>query len=128
MATAPEPGARRRADQTAEFKRAGLKITLAGETRELYLAALGPADDLVARREVGFPISPFVERGTFGADSVLVLWWMARRKNGEPGLRFADVLEQFPSYAALAAADPEIEELDDDEHELEVAVGSSPEG
>lgn len=99
MATAPRPGvvARRKKQRTA------ITITIEGDTRTLYLGDLGPQDDLIARKQTGFPVSPFVDDERFGADSLAVLWWMARRKNGERRLRFDEVAKDFPGIVELGA-------------------------
>lgn len=107
-AHAPRPGQVRK----DEANRTGLEITLRGETRTLHLADLGPGDDLESRKQTGLPVAAFMGAETFGPDSLLILWWMARRKSGEPSLRFASVLEEFPSYDELASA--EVNEVTDD--------------
>jgi hypothetical protein len=108
MATAPKPGARKR----EEAKRATLRIALKGETRELHMSDLGPGDDRVSRAQTGFPVMPYFNGERFGADSILVLWWMARRKSGEPDLRYAEVEAEFPSYDDLEGV--EIEEVSEE--------------
>jgi hypothetical protein len=115
MATAPKPGARRK----AEAERSALKITLNGTTHMLHAADLGPADDRIARAQTGFPVSYYFNQERFGADSVLVLLWTARRKAGEADLRYDEVEKEFPTYADFEAL--EIEEITDEEDD-------SPEG
>jgi hypothetical protein len=111
MAKAPPPG------KTINEASRRFRITLGGETRELSLTDLGPGDDLVARQQTGIPVQPFFEEDRFGPDSLLILWWMARRKNGEKRLKFSEVLAEFPSYAAIEAADPEMVMVEDDSPE-----------
>ncbi len=95
MAKAPTPGRSRN-------KRTGLRITLDGDTRDLYFGDLGPADDLRARKECGMPVSQFINEDRFGLDSLAILWWTARRKNGEPKLKFSEVLKTFPGQVEMA--------------------------
>ncbi len=114
MATAPKPGARKK----AEAQRVALKITLNGESRQLHMSDLGPAGDRVSRAQTGFPVMPYFNGERFGSDSILVLWWMARRKAGEPDLRYDEVEKEFPTYADLE--DVEIHEVIEDD--------DSPEG
>lgn len=122
---APPPGDYPRAGTPAteptDLRDVALRISLNvnGErlTRELHLADLGPADDLEARKQTTFPIMPFFAATAFGTDSILVIWWMACRKSGDPGLQYRNVLEQFPTYRALAAAEPELVRLDGDDVE-----------
>lgn len=97
MATAPTPGRAARKDA----QRQAIKITIGDETRILYMADLGPNDDMVARKETTMPVSSFVGEDVFALDSVAILWWMAARKSGQPKLKFRTVLYDFPSYAEL---------------------------
>jgi hypothetical protein len=115
MATAPKPGAARK----AEAQRTALRIKLNGTTHVLHASDLGPADDRIARRETGFPVSYYFNQEKFGADSLLVLLWTARRKAGEADLLYAEVEKEFPTYADLDGV--EVEEVTDEEDD-------SPEG
>lgn len=78
-----------------------------GKTYRLRSDELGPADDLACRQQIGYPAGHFLEN--FGGDSVLVVLWLARRKQGEPNLPFQKVLEKYPTYAAMEALDFEVE-------------------
>lgn len=109
MALAPVPGVGKR--QTAE--RSGMRITLGGRTVTLHLADLGPQDDLVARKETGLPVTPYFAEDRFGMDSLLIVYWMARRKNGEPNLRFQHVLDEFPTYNSINESGFSIEALEE---------------
>lgn len=102
MATAPTPGA------ATPGPAKTFRMTLSGKTLELDTTQLGPGDDLVSRQQTGFPVTGFLDQAAIGADSLLILWWMARRKNGEPALTFAEVLLEFPSYQAIADANPDL--------------------
>lgn len=115
MATAPRPGAARKAAEKAKAKRRALVITIGDESHTLHMADLGPEDDLAARRQTGMPISSFIGEDLFGTDSVLVLWWMARRKSGERRLAFSKVLESFPTFEALNDAGINVEAIEDDD-------------
>ena len=120
MAHAPTPG-------KAAAKRVALKITVNGDERVLHLADLGPNDDLLARKETGLPVSQFVTEDSFGLDSLAILWWVARRKNGEPRLKFREVLKTFPTMAEAADA-VDIEEIIDGDDEVDEGPLSSAEG
>lgn len=110
MGLAPVPGVGRR--QTAE--RSGMRITIRGRTLVLHTADLGPQDDLVSRKETGLPVTPFFAEDRFGMDSLLIIWWMARRKNGgEPNLRFQAVLDEFPTYDSINESEFKIESLEE---------------
>lgn len=41
------------------------------------------------------PIESFL--GAFGMDSLFILWWVARRQNGEPKLSFKDAKAEWPT-------------------------------
>lgn len=135
MATAPTPGQARTDAERDLFRRSGIVLTWGPENdrREyvLNLGDLGPGDDVRSRKETGFPVSSFFSEDRFGADSVLVLLWMARVKGGEDRLRFAQVLAEYPTFASIAAQNPQIEELTDETDVVDVdsieLVGSSPE-
>lgn len=108
MATAPTPGQLRK-----RAKRSGFRVTIGTETWVLRTADIGPGDDFLVRRQTGVPLSQYLTADSFGLDSVAVIVWMARRKNGEKRLTFARVLEEFPNFE-------EIDELtENDEFELE---------
>jgi hypothetical protein len=117
---AKAPPTRTEAEVEAAGKRVAVRITLKGrDPIELSIDDLGPADDLVARKQCGLPVTPFIEGESFGADSLLILWWMARRKEGEANLRFEDVLKEYPTYRDIEAAGFEIEAIEVDEDEDE---------
>lgn len=84
MAKAPRPG---QTPNSETAQRVGLKIRLGDVSKILHMNDLGPNDDLAARKQTGLPVTPFFEEDKFGADSLLIMWWMARRKDGEPNLR-----------------------------------------
>lgn len=112
MATAPEV-------QTSAPEATGkaMQISVNGKEYVIDFAALGPGDDLESRRQTGIPVTPFFDEKTIASDSMVILIWMARRKNGEPGLRFDRVLEEFPTYEHLAAANPKVVVVEDDSPE-----------
>lgn len=83
-----------------------LRINIAGaKSLDLDLArtAQSPGDNRVCQKEIGEGWQAFLGRVfrsasveladgdtvmSVGAYELTVLWWMARRKNGEPGLRY----------------------------------------
>lgn len=109
MGLAPTPG-RAQEDAAANVR---LRMTLGGRTLEVQPAALTLDEKFVIRNATGLPIEAFFAPGqnTVGEDSVAVLWWIARRANGEPNL-------PWKQFAAEWAFDPEafdIEEVEDDD-------------
>jgi hypothetical protein len=117
MAKAPRPTAEPRhvlTDQRDRARRSYLVVTLGGRSLELWPSKLGPGDDDISRRQAGTPISgliPQVFSGDYivGGDTVLLLWWMARRKNGEPGLSWRQVLAEYPTNSDLEDANPDLD-------------------
>lgn len=114
MAKAPTPGKARRQAAREEAERVAIRITLNGESHTLHIRDLGPQDDLVARKQVGLPVTPFFAEDRFGMDSLLIIYWMARRKSGESNLQFQTVLNEFPTYESVTGAGFQIEALEDD--------------
>lgn len=104
MAKAPDPGKLERQKAREEAEPKILRLTVGDKTVVLDFDQLGPADDLLARQQAGFPVSTFVGMAAFSGDSLLVLWWLARRKNGERRLAFGNVLKDFPTNKAIEEA------------------------
>ena len=96
MATAPRPAAAQ--------KRSGFIITVRdGEPLTISLDDFGPRDSLDVRKATGLALAQLFEQGTFDMDTTAVLWWMARRRNGEEKLTFEEVLTEFPTYGEIAS-------------------------
>ena len=117
MAKAPTPG-RARADEEAQTT---IRMTMGERTLTVQPSALTLAERFVIRQSTGLPFEAFFAGGeqSIGEDSVAVLWWIARRSNGEPALAF----RQFKDEWVFDGENFEIEvdEQPDDEDE-------SPEG
>lgn len=85
------------------------------ETRRLDLAELGPSDDRMTRKTAGIPLSTYLsDPDKLGMDGLLLLWWVAGVKAGNSE-RYDTVLKMWPSYQAVANADPELEIEEEDE-------------
>ena len=89
---APSPGARRK--QNAGNSR--WKVTVGGKTLELPVA-MEIGEKFAVRAATGFPLEAFVNdrQSSAGEDSVAVLWWLARRYNGEKRLSYAEAMSQW---------------------------------
>lgn len=110
MANAPVPGAARRDEE----RRSAIKISTAdGRDWTLHMSDLGPNDDIMARKATGLPVTPYFMDDRFGMDSLLVIMWIARRKSGEPNLRWDDVVNEFPTYESIGTAGISIEAVED---------------
>lgn len=105
-ARAPRPGANRRTEQTAAdqviltltIKReiqVGQGRTLP-ESHTLAVNNLPMRERLICRKATGIPFGEFWGEGKIDLDSVVVLWWLARRMNGEAALTFDLAAEQWP--------------------------------
>lgn len=121
MATAPTPGAARRAEADAKV----IRITKDGKTLEVQPAALSLQERFVIRHATGLPFEAFFTGGedSIGEDSIAVLWWVARRANGEPGLVFS----QFVNDWTFNPEGFDIEVVEDDaedDHPEESGLGS----
>ena len=59
----------------------------------------GPADTMVCRQQTGLPVEHYLT--DIGADTMLIVIWMARRKSGEPNLPFANVMKRYKTNADM---------------------------
>ena len=50
----------------------------------LLTKQVGPADDLLCRQTIGFPLTFFLNADALAIDGATALWWFAKRKNGHP--------------------------------------------
>lgn len=96
-------------------------ITDGDKTYRLNTDSLGPADDLIARQQTGFPVSQFIQTG--GNDSLVAMIWMARRKAGEPNLAFQQVLKHYPTNSSLNALEVKFEDSKGEEIDPLAASG-----
>ena len=118
MAKAPRvgstPTAQAQKSEEEDGSRTGLIISCGDKEYRLNAVDIGPRDDLMCRRETGFPVSPFFDSERFGTDSLLILYWVARVKSGDKNLRFEEVLTKFPNMKAIEEADFKIVSEEDD--------------
>lgn len=93
MGKAPTPGVGKRKEAAARAQHL-LKVTVAGETKSFHINNL-PFGELAAIRKAsgGLPLSAFWggPDTVIDTDSLKVLWWLARRANGEPRLPMSAV-------------------------------------
>jgi hypothetical protein len=121
MATAPRPGGERKAaEATRRFQ-----ITLKGRMLEL-VAAVSLQEKIAVRYATGLPFEAFYGgEQRLGTDSLAVLWWLARRANGEPALSWAGAAADWP--ADLGPDDVDLVLVDDDDEEpTDDPEGSGP--
>lgn len=115
MAKAPSPA--KLAAQRTRAEQPYITITdpESGQSAELRFDQLGPGDERLAREACGVPVSRvFTDGYVQGADTVLMLWWIARRKNGEPSLTYEQVEAECPTLADIGRLEITITTPDDD--------------
>ena len=102
MGLAPTPGVGRRAEESTAAQQI-LRITLRGESHTLALNNIPLKERLIVRKATGLPLEAFVgeveDEGAnkLGLDTLIVLWWLARRANGEWQLTFTRAGEEWPA-------------------------------
>jgi hypothetical protein len=87
-----------------------MTITIAGfPTVTLAPNNIPMSEKLIVRKATGLPFEAFLaDEDKIGADSVAVMWWLARRANGEPMLTWKQASEDWPTdLKAEDATDPE---------------------
>jgi hypothetical protein len=107
MATAPRPGASKRAE-AAKAARRVLKIRVGDESRLIAPNNVPfPIAMRIRKACAGLPLSAFWNgEATVDEDSLKVLWWAARMVSGEHGLSLDTVLGEWPED--LTADDLEV--------------------
>lgn len=96
-AKAPRPGVTQRKEETNAARQV-MTIRVRDETRTLALGLLPIKEKLIVRKATGLPFEAFFgSEGSFGEDSLLVMWWLAGRANGDPFLTFTQASDAWPS-------------------------------
>lgn len=115
MATAPTPGKARARNEAQTV----IRIKMGDRTLEVQPSALSLNERFIIRQVTGSPFEAFFQ--AIGEDSIAVLWWVARRANGEPSLAFQKFMGE---WEALESADDfDIDIVEDNEED-----DTSPEG
>jgi hypothetical protein len=128
MSQAPRivPGGRAAAEEAEEASLQIITITVnrpittakgqaVAETHTLAIGIVPINEQIECRKATGLPYTAFwSSMDTIAMDSVMVLWWLARRANGEAGLLFAQAVSEWPVDlrgdeldVQVDAADPE---------------------
>lgn len=126
MAKAPKPGVGREQEETEDAQKV-LTITI---KRDIFTAkgrlvpqshTIAPAlipmrERLICRKATGLPFGSFWSEDRIDVDSLMVMWWMARRAHGEVTLTFDKAAEEWPLDLDISEdLDIEIDGVDDDE-------------
>lgn len=113
MAKAPRPGAARKAAGETRDGDEGVKlrVVLEGETVELVMERISPADAIALRQALGIgPVAlarRVFEEGT-EIDTAAAIAWLARRQNGEQSLTFEAVAAELTLGSMLAPATADV--------------------
>lgn len=106
MATAPRPGVGARNDAVTAAQTV-MTITIkrpifhdgrpVAETHTIAPGNLPMRERLICRKATGLPLSAFWAEDRIDLDSLVVLWWLARRLNGEATLTFDQAAADWPN-------------------------------
>lgn len=126
MAKAPRPGvSARKEQQDAESQVMTITITRpifhgARQVEQSHTIAPGNVpmrERIICRKATGLPLAAFWVEDRIDVDSLMVLWWLARRLNGEATLTFDQAAEQWPTDldadeidVTVAEPDPEADD------------------
>lgn len=114
MASAPPPGAGRRAAQSRSAQQVAT-ITLRGETYRLAVGSVPIGEKLVVLRETGMAFDQLLgDQNKIGEVSIAVLWWLAKRANGQRSLSWAQVAAEWPADLTEDDIEFEMDTPDDD--------------
>lgn len=90
------------------------RITVKGRTLELP-ANLTLNEKMTVRLATGIPFDQFLVSETrIGEDTVAVLWWLARRANGEPNLAWSTFAGEWET---ISPDELDVDIIDDDDDE-----------
>lgn len=111
MAQAPRPGVGAR-NAAADAAQKVMTITLRGESKRLAIGNVPISERLVVRKATGLPFEAFLGDDKIGLDSIMVLWWLARRGEGETFLTLEQASADFPADLESDDLNVEIDEPD----------------
>lgn len=116
MASAPTPGVGRRQEEVKAAKQVAT-LTVKGETHTLALNNIPIRERAAVRKATGLPLEHFFggvqgNSDLVGLDSFQIMWWLARRADGEPNLTLEQVEAEWPE--GLSDSDVELK-VDDPE-------------
>lgn len=125
MAQAPRPGVSARADEL-EAAQQVITITikrpittadgrLVDESHTLAINNIPIRERVICRKATGLPMAAYWSgEDRIDLDSVVVLWWIARRMNGEATLTWDQACEQFPLDLGIDEIDMDMSGPDDE--------------
>lgn len=107
MAKAPTPGVSRREEELDQAQQlvivtikrdvfTGKEKRLIPQSHTIGIGNVPMRERLICRKTTGLPLTAFWAEDRIDIDSVMVLWWMARRLNGEATLTFDQAAADWP--------------------------------
>lgn len=125
MAKAPRPGVSKREDEleaaqqvmTLTIKRPIVndKGRVIPESHRIAINNIPMRERIICRKATGLPLAAFWSEDRIDLDSIMVLWWMARRLEGEAALTFDQAADQWPMDLDEGELDIELGEPDDED-------------
>ena len=96
---APRPGVGKRKAAAAESRKT-LTMTLLGESLTLAYQSIPLGEKMEVRNQTGRPYVYWLS--PIGEETYAIWWWLARRANGEPDLRWTAVRDAWPTDLDLS--------------------------
>lgn len=107
MAEAPVPGAGEH-QELLEAARRVLILKVRGIEYRLGLNNIPIQEKLIVRKATGLPYEAYIGDQMFGEDSVVVLFWLARRGAGEPLLTWNQACADWDAMGVDGEKDFEV--------------------
>jgi hypothetical protein len=105
MAKAPRPGVGKRQEELDEAQQI-VTITVrrdieskgrpVPQSHSIGILNIPMRERIICRKATGLPLTAFWSEDRIDLDSVMVLWWMARRLHGDASLTFDQAAEEWP--------------------------------
>ena len=121
MAKAPTPGAGKQRAAEAHAKRV-LTLTVSGETLEFCPDNIPFGERMAVRKMTSLNYDAFwgvANESIIDIDAFRVLWWLAKRANGNRGYPFASAVEDVETAFALNEFNVELTDVDAPEEATE---------
>lgn len=130
MAEAPLPGVEEHQEQVQAAKQI-LILKIRGEEYRLAINNVPISEKLIVRKATGLPLEAFISGDQlFGEDSVVILYWLARRGRGETFLTWTQAVEDWELLELDPSKSGEFEVVKDgglgDEDDASLPESSGP--
>lgn len=137
-AKAPRPGIGRRIAFSEDLKAAEkdwIRVACERDSKDVTLlhSSIGPEDERLCQTQAGVNLWEAISNPVT-ITHLAVVYWIARRKNGEKGLQYREVVKALPDLAAVIDAGIELYvpdpdgEPDDDEGGADPTQSAEPSG